>query len=89
MEMDDSHTVGYFDGNRYYDPSGGKYISESAGGYLTGATNLYIFANNTPVDRQLGEAGEEVFDTWDYIRKKTPKQYGVGDTLPILPFAGL
>jgi hypothetical protein len=47
LKMDDSHTTRYVDVSRYYDPVGGRYLSESGGGHLSGATNLYVFANNS------------------------------------------
>ncbi len=52
MELD-SQTQRYFAGDRYYDPYAGRYLSESAGSYLAGATNLYIFAGNSPADRSV------------------------------------
>jgi RHS repeat-associated protein len=56
MEFD-SLTGRYQNQGRFYDPTGGRYLSPSAGGYLNGTTNLYVFANNTPVDRNSADFG--------------------------------
>ena len=41
----------YFDGSRHYDAVGGRFMSEHPARYSTGQTNLYVFAGNTPVNR--------------------------------------
>ena len=46
----DSATGLYFDNARYYDPSGGRFVSRDPEGFAAGDDNLYRYVGNAPTD---------------------------------------
>ena len=64
----DATTGLYLDGVRSYDAAGGRYLSPSS--YVNGISNIYAFANNSPVDRSTSKV--------HYDFTGTPDQSSVG-----------
>lgn len=57
--------------HRYYDPATGRYLTPDPIG-LEGGINLFVYANNNPVN-WIDPEGLEVFDKGSYTFKKHPK----------------
>ena len=68
----DAETGLHYNGNRYYDPRVGRYMSVDPIGFVGGDNNLYAYANSNPLNQfdHLGMASfrdiqaHELFYTW-------------------------
>jgi len=59
----DATTGLYIDGERSYDAAGGRYLGPSS--YVNGVSNIYAFANNSPVDRTTAKVHHDFMGTPD------------------------